>query len=138
MFAPIKLGGRITVILTLFWGTCLYLYLLHGRLSAICEPVVGIMTLPLGLIDGINFVFVRRGVIGLGEFFASLAMMIPNLFILGYGSSAILKALRRSSASSTGVSGIGQKIEDAEQAAASDGDQPPNCFRAANPPPDAL
>ena len=126
MIGPTKLGGRITVILTLFWATCLFLYMMHGSGSVICEPVVGMMTLPLGLIDGVDYVFLRRGVIGLSEFITSLAMMIPNLFILGYGLAAILKVLSRYTASWTGDSGRGpsqalstpQKIQ-AEQAAPS-------------------
>lgn len=89
----ISLGGRITIVLALVWSVSTAMVV--SRVPDVpAEPVTRLMTLPMGLIlDSFN-VFGRRGVMLQEEVNTACAMMIPNLFILGYTAAGICKLVK--------------------------------------------
>ena len=95
MTSPITLGGRISVALALIWALSVLILLRRGPLSDYCESLVVIMTLPLGAIDGVGGIFALRGVMGLNEVFSAYVLMIPNVFLLGYGIAACYQVSKR-------------------------------------------
>jgi hypothetical protein len=52
------------------------------------------MTFPLGAINGIGSIFAIRGVMGLDEVMTVYLLMIPNVFLLGYGFTSYLSLSR--------------------------------------------
>ena len=56
------------------------------------EVVILLLLFPLGALSG---EFVRTGPKDFGGLMLCYGLMVPNLFILGYGSAALIKLLRR-------------------------------------------
>lgn len=85
MNCRITLGGRISIALALFWAVSVSFFLSRVPSSGHLEDVVVWITLPLGVIGGTGSIFARRGVMELNEVFYAYILMIPNVFLLGYG-----------------------------------------------------
>ncbi len=94
MTSLITLGGRISVGLTLFWAVCVFVFLSRVSPGEYLEPIIIWMTFPLGAIGDIGGIFGRRGVMELNDVFSAYVVMIPNVFLLGYGMAAFCRALK--------------------------------------------
>ena len=90
----LTLGGRISIGLCLFWAINVFELMRRGPLSQYCESIAVWMTFPLGAINGIGSIFWIRGVMGLDEVMTAYVLMIPNVFLLGYGITSYFRVMR--------------------------------------------
>lgn len=77
-----------TIALTILWAVCVTIFLSRIPSGDLLEPVVVYLTMPLGVIGDISCIFARRGVMELNEVLFAYLLMIPNVFLLGYGVAA--------------------------------------------------
>jgi hypothetical protein len=86
-------GGLATILITIIWAFNVFAAVARTAFSDLHAVMAGLLSFPCCLLVGGAGFLSKRGVMQLDELYPFLIAMIPNAFLLGYGSVGLFRSI---------------------------------------------